>query len=285
MPLSRKSVYTSSLFNLYMNPLAVPLQFLPFGLTVSTALQILLTTLLAGLYYLMYKTQQRQADIQETQNQIIGWQTQLMSAEQQPELVPQSVGADENALSVELSNLGEGRARNLKALCRLYHKEGDDYLTAFSMKVLGFVITPVKTELTRIKQKEFVTLDMDDEYSVASHNGIDAKEGRVRFEGEIKQEIRSVSPVMEVTFTRAIEQMRDEWDVEVIGLDLYLTYEDVIDQEHSLRVESRKGIETKEGMSLADALEGGEEIDKPVSTLVPESSKPSGMREEEEATT
>lgn len=268
--------------------MALPLQSLPFGLTVSNALQILLAALLAGLYYLMYKTQQRQADIQETQNQIIGWQTQLMAAEHQPELVPQKVEANENTLSLGLSNLGEGRARNLKALCRLYHKEGSDYLTAFSMKVLGFVIAPVKTELTRVEQRELVTHEMateGDEYSVASHNGIDAKEKGVRFEGEIKQEVKSVSPVMEVTFTRAIEQMIDEWDVEVVGFDLYLTYEDVIDHEHPLRIESRRGIEAEEGMSLADALEGGEEIDKPVSTLVPESSKPSGMREDEKATT
>jgi len=270
-----------------MNLLAAQLQSLPFGLTVSNALQILLTALLAGLYYLMYKTQQRQANIQETQNRIIGWQTQLMAAEHQPELVPQNVEADGNSLSIELSNLGEGRARNLKALCRLYHKEGNDYLTAFSMKVLGFVITPVKTELTRVEQRELVTHEMaseGDEYSVASHNGIDAKEEGVRFEGEIEQEINSVSPVIKVTFTRAIEQMIDEWDVEVIGFDLYLTYEDVIDQEHPLRVESRKGIEAKRDMSLSDALEKGEEIDKPVSTLVPESSKPNGMREEKETT-
>lgn len=272
-----------------MDVLIVLLQSLPFGITVSNVLQILLSALLAGLYYLMYKTQQRQANIQETQNQIIGWQTRLMAAEHQPELVVERVEANGNTLAAEVSNVGEGRARDLKTLCRLYHKKGDRYLTAFSMKALGFVITPVKTPLSRVEKvavqnmSEVTSIDASASSS-AFKDGLDAREEGVLFEGEIKQEIKSTSPIMDVSFTKAIEQMVEEWDAEVVGIDIYLTYTDVIDQEHAVWVESRKEIETEKGMSLEDVLDKGEEIDSPVSTLVPKSSKPNRMREEEQPT-
>lgn len=143
--------------SLFMALPAIPIQITIYGISITTILQILISAGLLGLYFFMYRTQQRQADIQETQNQIMSWQTQLMAAQHQPEVRVDDSHAEGNQAHVQLSNLGEGRANNLRIKCLLYYRKGQEYSTAFSNQVLGFVITPKESALKRLgKTQEFV---------------------------------------------------------------------------------------------------------------------------------
>lgn len=87
---------------------------------------------------------------------------------------------------------------------------------------------------------------------------------------------------MDVGFNKAIDQMIEKWDVDAVGFDLYLLYDDVVGQQFPVRVKSVKDIDAKKGMELSSAIESGEIIDEPVSTLVPENAKPEDVRLAEE---
>jgi hypothetical protein len=264
------------------------LQVLPFGLTVSSLLQIIVSLLIAGLYYLTWRVQRRQANIQETQNQIMEWQTRLMAAEYEPDIVVEDFSADGNTAEITLSNVGRGRATDLKMQCLLYHKEDDGYLTAFSNKVLGFVVTPKDLRLSRLGEKEtfiggesVVNTNTEND---SLKNSIGVQEQNIVFHTDVELEIKSIRPVMDVNFTRAVEQIMEKWDVETIGFDFYLTYTDAVDQEFPVRIKSIKDVEVIEGLDLSDALESGEEMDAAVSTPVPDAAKPDDIQIMEQMT-
>ncbi|QRV16020.1 hypothetical protein JMJ58_03735 [Haloterrigena salifodinae] len=273
--------------------LLTPLQSLSVDLSLTNVLQIALSALLAGLYYLMYRAQKKQTEIQETQSQIMEWQTQLMAAEHQPELVTEGkIDAEENTVSVTLSNIGEGRARELGIVCYTFYKDKRGYWMPFSMEVLDFVIGPVKTPLNRITRTTKVDVAGESmPVNIGSHpdpspleNGLEAKEEKIRFKGELKQEIKSRSPSMTVDFTGSVDQMIQEWDVDEIGFDLYVTYTDIVGQEHSTHISSCKDVRVENGMVLSDALDQGEDIDQPLLNLVPDSAKTKVEKYFDEAT-
>lgn len=209
-----------------------------------------------------------------------------MAAQHKPEIKVEDSHAEDNRFFVELSNLGEGRANNLRLKGLLYYKNGQNYSTSFSNQVLGFVIVPKESTLERfgkselfIGEREAVNTNTgNDMYE----NSIDSRENNIVFSSDPKLEIKSVSPVMDVDFSKAVDQMIEKWDVETIGCDFYLIYDDVIGQEFPVRVKSVKGIDVEKGMEIESAIEAGEEIDEPVSTLVPEKAKPEDVRLAEE---
>jgi len=258
------------------------LQLLPLGLTVSDALQILVSVLIAGLYYLTLQNQRRQSAIQEKQNQIMQWQTRLMAAEYEPDLHAKDFSANGNTAELTLSNVGQGRATNLSLKCLMFYKHEGEYSTAFSNQVLGSIITPKDLLLTRLGRreefiagKEAINTKTDND---SLRNSLGAHEEEIVFHADVELEIESINPVMDVSFTRAVEHMMNKWDADTIGFDFYVFYKDVVDQEFPLRVASVKAVEAEEGLSLSDALENGKRVDSAVSTFVPDAGKPQDIR-------
>lgn len=228
----------------------------------------------------MYFVQRKQTEIQDKQSDIMKSQTRLMAAEHQPEIKTDGdLDAVGNSVRVTLSNVGEGRARKLSIQCYPFFKNDKGYWIPFSMDVLDFVIGPVKSPLDRAPRTAKVDVaGVHDPVHIETgadpsplENGLEAKEESIRFEGELKQEIISHGHSMTVDFTGAIDQMLEEWGANEISIDIYVTYADIVDEEHSLHITSRKGIEVEQGMNLEEALERGKKRVQPVETLVPDS--------------
>ncbi|QCS43902.1 hypothetical protein [Natrinema versiforme] len=257
-----------------------PLQSISVDLSVTNLLQVGLYGFLVVLYYYMYKSQKKQTEIQDRQTTIMESQNRLMAAEHQPEIKADGdLDAVGNSARITLSNVGEGRARKLGIQCYPFFKNNKGYWIPFSMHVLDFVIGPVKSPLSRAPRTAKVDVaGVHDPVHIETgsdpsplENGLEAKEDSIRFEGQLKQEIASRGPSMTVDFTGAINQMIEEWGADEISIDIYVTYADIIDEEHSRHITSRKGIEVEQGMNFEEALKRGKKRDKPVETLVPDS--------------
>lgn len=257
-------------------------QTIPFDLTLSDALQILVSLLIAGLYYLTLQNQRRQSSIQEQQNKIMQWQTRLMAAEYEPDLRINDFSANGNTAEVTISNVGQGRATNLTLNCLLYYRHNGNYATAFSNQALGSIVTPKDLTLSRLGEREsFIggenAINTKTEND-SLRNSIRPHENQLVFHTDVELSIEALDPVMDVSFSRAIEHMADKWDADTIGFDIYLYYENIVDQEFPVRIKSVKDVKAEDGLTLSDALERGDEMDSAVSTLVPDAGKPDGIQ-------
>lgn len=203
---------------------ATPLQSISFNLSATNLLQVGLYGFLVVLYYYMYKAQKKQTEIQDRQTKIMESQNRLMAAEHQPELtLDEGMSVDGNSVTVTLSNVGEGRARELSIQCYPFFKNDMGYWVPFSMDILEFEISPIKSELSRVERTTRVPIAGESEpANIGTHpapspleNGLEAKEESIRFEGETRQKVQSSGLEtdgfeMIVTFTGGVEKMIDE---------------------------------------------------------------------------
>jgi hypothetical protein len=249
----------------------IPLQALPFGLTVSNLIQILLSIGLVGLYLFMYKTQQRQADIQETQNEIMNQQTALMAANHMPD-VTQGGGltVDGDTLSVELSNRGNGPAKNLQIECVLYHQRRSDDSEEFEFAPanigVGTVVGPVLTPLERTKHSQRERMEYEKE---GLENTLEENEIGVWFESEIKLSPQAVGTGnYSAPFSEVMQRLNREWDVDEFAFELILIYSDVVNQMYALRLASYIDVPL-ENQNLQGAMQSGKEYDQ-IGGVIPE---------------
>lgn len=251
----------------------IPLQALPFGLIVSNLIQILLSIGLVGLYLLMYKTQQRQADIQESQNEIMNQQTALMAANHMPDVAHEGgMKVNGDTLSVELSNRGNGPAKNLRIECVLYHQgrsdDSGELEFAPANRGVGTVVGPVLSPLERTEHPQATdNTENIDEKSL--QNTLLEDEIGGWFESEIKLSPQAVGTGgYSAPFSEVMQRLNREWDVDEFAFELILIYSDVVNQMYALRLASYIDVPL-ENQNLQGAMQSGKEYDQ-IGGVIPE---------------
>jgi hypothetical protein len=245
---------------------AIPEQF--WNLGVGGLAQLLLSAVLAILYWQMRGIQDEQKDLQERQTEIMEAQTKLMSANHLPDLNHDKWDAANDQIRIMLKNMGNGPAKAPQVQCIIYRQVKDDkgeirYLPGYQGE--GTVVAPTFSPLHR---------DVVDN-SGESYPTNEGPNKRVRaddwgwFVGHVKLQTESLGGEgRSDQFSYVMRELSQKWEVDVFAMDVGIAWTDIVGQQFSAIIGSWNNIPLEE-QTFGDALHNGEPCEQ-IGEVLPE---------------
>lgn len=210
---------------------ARPLELLSVGVSAT----------LVVLYWLTYRTQKRRTDAQ------VGT-TESTGDPGEPVLFAADVGADGDALVLELGNEGDGDAVDLSVRCFLLVEADDGYRPAWES--VEPASSPVPVPLARADAEDRRT-------EIGRVNRLGAGETGTAFEAAVELAVDG----RRVAFSEAVERLGRATGSSTVGVALWLEYADADGDRRHERIVGYADVPTEPTPSLETALRMGEQRD------------------------
>lgn len=234
-----------------------------WNIRVTDAISVLLTLGLFVLYFRMKNIQDEQNRIQEKQNQLMSRQTDIMSADHRPRISRDMITADEDELTIMLSNYGNGPINDIHIQTVIYGQSTNsdgDLLIKKGFERGGTAVVPKWNLLTQ-EESDGQQFEMD--YSTSSASRLEEGDDEIKIKSEIGVNIMTVgTQKYEVPFSEAMQRINREWETDTIAIEFWMIGVDVTQRPLGFWMGTFYDVLLNDELDLETAIRFGDEGDR-----------------------